>query len=126
VSDSLFDHFDATERKTIGELMAPVDTARMNAARKAAQKGIESAERNADPEWAYVAEVVIFRLPVGRTFLAEDLVPQIEAGGASTHDRKALGPAILKAARAGLIEKTGRFLPAATSHGQPKPEWRRS
>jgi hypothetical protein len=118
MTDSLFDTPQFTPGFDYGR-------ARMDAAREAARKGMEAVEAHADADWSATAYGVIEELMAGGTFLAEDLVPIIERRGPSTHDRKALGPVILKAARAGLIEKTGKYLPAASSNGQPKPEWRR-
>lgn len=37
---------------------------------------------------------------------------------------KALGPAMLKAARSKLIAKTGEYRPSTSSHLLPKPVWR--
>lgn len=47
-----------------------------------------------------------------------------EAGLERPAQPKALGPAVLAASRAGLIEKTGEYRPSRSSNMLPKPVWR--
>lgn len=46
------------------------------------------------------------------------------AGLSEPPNAKALGPVILRAAREGLMEKSGNYRPSVSSHGIPKPVWR--
>jgi hypothetical protein len=120
-SPSLFDQlFDPS----ITSPGPTVDTTRHDAARQAAQKGIESAEMNCDPEWWQSALDTIRDMPAGREFLAEEIVCALRERGIETYDNRAAGAVIRAAKSHGLIESVGAK-PAASSHGSLKYLWKR-
>jgi hypothetical protein len=113
VTDSLFDLFTIHPQP---------DTARMNQARAAAQKGIESAEINCDPEWFQSALDMIRDMPAGRQFLAEEIVCALRERGIVTHDARAAG-AVIRAAKSHKMIVSCGAKPAASSNGALKHLW---
>jgi hypothetical protein len=85
----------------------------------------ESAAAHADERWRARAEFVVRSLPPGTEFLAEDIRAELDRQGATTADNRALGGVLLDLSRRGMVELTGSFRRARTSHGAPKPLWRR-
>lgn len=113
MTDSLFDLFTIHPQP---------DTTRHDAARQAAQEGIESAEMNADPEWFQSALDAIRDMPTGRTFLAEEIVCALREKGIETHDARAAGAVMKAAASHKLCRKIG-YAPAHSSNSSPKTLW---
>ena len=78
----------------------------------AREDAIARADSNADGDWkeaAYRAVLsVAERLP---TFTADDVWDVLERSSESTHEPSALGPIFLRAAKGGLIVKTGELRP---------------
>lgn len=71
--------------------------------------GIERADEHADPEWRVSAMQGIALLArTGEPFTADDVLAYLDSVAQDTHNLSALGPVFLRAARAGLIRKTGR------------------
>lgn len=87
-------------------------------------KGMSSVDANADEEWKNAARQIILDLPLGHEFLGEDIRGMLDAAGFSVHDKRALGPVINSAHRAGYIESIG-WRNARTSNLSPKVLWRR-
>ena len=90
------------------------------------QEAIGVVDAHADHVWKVSATGHIQRMDRGHTFIAEEVVIHLAEEGLATSNAKAIGAVIQRAARAGLIVKTGHALPARTSHGSLKPEWRRA
>ena len=88
--------------------------------------GMARGEANANDEWkaaAYVALVQAARdLP---DFTTDDVIERMPAG-VTTHDLRAMGSVPVKAAKEGLIAKTGEFRKSkrATLHSSPIQVWR--
>lgn len=80
---------------------------------------------HANGTWARAVATQIASVEPGTTFLAEDIVETVAEQGFATSDLRAMGGIMLGLARKGVIVRTGRVLPARTSHGSPKPEWMR-
>ena len=80
---------------------------------------------HASGPWARAVAAKIVSLEPGTTLLAEDIVETVAEQGFQTRDRRAMGGIMLGLTRKGVIVRTGRVLPARTSHGSPKPEWMR-
>ena len=96
------------------------------AAAKAAEKGIERAHDHAEMGWVEHAHEAILRVAMRKAeFNSDDVLAEIPED-VETHDRRALGSIMRSAARAGVIEKTGRFSVTShvTSHQRPKAVWR--
>lgn len=96
--------------------------------RRAIDAGIEGATRaddHAAPEWRDEAYAAVIR--TART-LAEFTSDEVWTVGdlPQTRENRALGPVILRAQRAGVIEDTGRIrrTKQVKSHGSPARVWR--
>ena len=73
-------------------------------------ESIEQADLHADQEWRDLAYFIVGNLAdVGRWFTADDVAELIDLAGVSTGNPSALGPVFQRAARAGLIVKTGEY-----------------
>lgn len=90
----------------------------------AGQQAIDQVELHADESWKDFALLCIVNRRPGMTFMAEHIAALVNGRGYTTHDNRAMGAVIRKAARLGLIERCGAA-PARTSHGSLKPIWRR-
>lgn len=60
-----------------------------------------------------------------RRFTGDDVMNLLEERGFSTGDSRALGPAMVRAAKAGLMEKTETFQASTrrSQHGSPRRVW---
>jgi hypothetical protein len=123
MTDSLFDALIAEVTGT-GPRINRIDTTRHDAARQAAQKGIESAEMNCDAEWFQAALDAIRDMPAGREFMAEEIVCALRERGIRTYDNRAAGAVIRAAKSHKMIDSCGAK-PAASSHGSLKYLWKR-
>ena len=85
---------------------------------------IAQVEENADRAWLEAAEQIIRGLTAGTRFIGEQIVDRVTEKGFVTHDLRAMGPVMQRLRREGVIEHTGEYRPARTSHGSPKPLWR--
>ena len=92
---------------------------------EATEQGRAAVESIPDTAWSQAAESIVLSMAAGVCFLAEEIVERLERLGQPAPDRRAMGAVIQRLSRARAIERTGRHLPARTSHGSPKPEWRR-
>jgi hypothetical protein len=73
----------------------------------AKEKALEQVEENADPDWIKRARLTGARIAAELEELTAD--DFWEAGLEKPREARALGPVLLRLARAGLIEKTERF-----------------
>ncbi|MDE2101509.1 MAG: hypothetical protein KGL39_29965 [Patescibacteria group bacterium] len=106
---------------TQGDLFAPPLEEAVEAGREASEEVARG-----DKHWCHAAEVLILALDPGTCFLAEDIVERLAFVGQHPADGRSMGAVMRSLSRAHLIEKSGRHLPARTSHGSYKPEWRRA
>jgi len=88
-------------------------------------------ESNADTAWVETAAEVVEQLrlrllPAGgdgwASFTSDDVWPILDALPVETHERRALGPVIMRAKRAGLIRCTGHR-PSVRRHATMIPIW---
>lgn len=86
-------------------------------------RAIAQVEANAEPP-AWVDYAAAFIETYARSHPLVFVDDLWAAGLARPENPKALGPAILRAARSGIIEKTGDYRPSVSSHLLPKPVWR--
>ncbi len=92
-------------------LRTPLRCQQIDEARAAKDSGIARADRHANPAWKKAAYAVVLRFALrGKPFTADDIVESIPLK-VSTHQPSALGPVFLRAAKAGVIYKTGRLVP---------------
>lgn len=76
---------------------------------EARDDGIGRADAHADPEWRVAAMQGIALLArTGEPFTADEVLAYLDSVAQDTHNLAALGPLFQRAARSGLIVKTGR------------------
>lgn len=91
-------------------------------ARAQRDEGIERVERRAPASWLdYAFEFVTAYLVEHETLFVDDLWT---AGLAEPPSMRALGPIMQRAARDGLMVKTGQWRPSVRSNLSEKPVWR--
>lgn len=88
---------------------------------------VETAGRNADPEWVTTAHRVIQELADrGEHFTADDVWELLDARQVTpTHEPRALGAVLRAAKSSGLIRPTAAYLPSRRPecHGRPVRVW---
>jgi hypothetical protein len=86
----------------------------------------DTALRQVDRDWMWAtkANLWILRLDGWKTFTSEDVLAAV---GFPECDARALGPVIMRSARAGLIRKTGRYVQCSrpSRHAAPVAVWER-
>jgi len=98
-------------------------------ATKAKQEGMARSEANAEPTWA--DHMLAFVQEIARThrlFTADDVFELAYEAGVydGTHDRRAFGPVMLRAAKAGWCQKADcapRNSNRRSLHGSPRAVW---
>jgi hypothetical protein len=88
-------------------------------------KGVASAEKNADPQWKEFAwNGVLSLAKTGKPFTSDDIWAYLE-GLATTPEPKALGAVFLRAAKRKLIKPTGEFWQSKRpqAHGRRLMVW---
>lgn len=95
----------------------------MAEARRQADAAIERAYNGADPEWKAAAAWAVFYVAKNKRVFTGDDVWAV--GLPRPREPRALGPIMLRAAKKGLIRKTGRMVPSAVpkDHMNPHYEW---
>lgn len=96
------------------------------AAEEAKRVAIAQVERNMDPDWAALAEVAIMAVIArSREFTTDDVWQEL-GNATEPHERRAMGAAMLRVAKQGLIAATDRTRPSARSvcHANPKRIWK--
>lgn len=94
---------------------------RTRAARARRRDGMARADDHADSRWKIDAWTwLVAYLRSHPTFFADDVWP---AGCPRPAEARAFGPLVLRAAREGLIRKTGTFRPRTSGNLTPAPVW---
>lgn len=102
------DYAAPTDTYEAGSLFEPF-APELPPAQAAREEAIQRVEENAPPSWNREADATIRAVAArGEPFTADDLW---EAGLEKPPTPAALGPVFLRAAKAGLIRKTGRLIP---------------
>ena len=91
----------------------------------AAERGMTEVLENASPKWVTEADRIIRNLVPGTRFIGEQIVEMVKNRGFETHDLRAMGPVMRRLATEGIITKTPEYRAARSSHGSPKPVWKR-
>lgn len=107
---------------------APVRRAVLNVERATAkrQDAITRVETHADAEWKRVAlDIVKSVAELFPSFTTDKVVERLAETKAYTHEPRALGPIMQRAAKAGYITATDRFenSAAVSRHKAPKRIW---
>ena len=94
--------------------------------RQAADLAIDRVGQAADPDWLDLAAAAIKHLAETRPAFTSDQVWQQVAGASPPREPRALGVVMRRAAKAGLIEATGRWIASGrvAAHSNPKRIWR--
>ncbi len=95
--------------------------------RAAKAEAMQRVDANADGNWRATTDSVI-RMCAGRypEFTTDNVHAALVLTGAKTHEMRALGPAMSRAARRGIIEATDRYEQSLRRecHGRPVRLWR--
>jgi len=105
------------------------DNPKFNAQKSAAKRdqAMEQVEQSAEEEWKEVAyDTVIEVARVRQTFTADDVQEKLDKKPVHTHELRALGPVMLRAARDHVIEDSGTFTRTTQvkCHRMPRRIWR--
>jgi len=77
---------------------------------------------HANDHWKQLAYEAVRQLARSRQwFTTDDVWHLLAANEAATHEHRAMGPVMLRAAKAGLIAKTDRVLPTARPSANRRP-----
>lgn len=95
---------------------------------EARDEAVQRVEENTDPAWKAVAERFVHGLPVEAEFTTDRVWFHLERASVTTPEPRALGAIMLALSRAGVIEKTGRYIQTTRpkAHARPIPVWRRT
>lgn len=103
--------------------------ARRQEAEEAKRKGMAQSEQNADLDWsAYMLKAVRLTCLEQPDFTSDDVFDRQEADphAPTTHDSRAFGPIMIRAAKLGYCEHTDRVLPSRRKslHASPRAIWK--
>lgn len=96
------------------------------AAQEAKREAIARVDANMEPAWAETVEKAIVLVANKlREFTTDDVWEELD-GAVEPHERRAMGAAMLRVAKTGLIVATDRTRPSARAvcHANPKRVWR--
>lgn len=90
------------------------------------QEAMQQVYDNANEEWKTRAYLAVMRVAAKQVELTTDDVWEMIPSGVETHERRALGPIMVLAAKNGLIEKTGQWIETKreAAHQRPVALWR--
>lgn len=90
------------------------------------QEAMQRVFDHADQQWKLEAYATIVRIAKRQTELTTDDVWEAIPSGVETHERRALGPIMVLAAKNGIIEKTGQWVETKreAAHQRPVALWR--
>lgn len=95
------------------------------ASEEAKRQAIARVERNMEPDWAKMVDLAIkMVISRQREFTTDDVWDELD-GTIEPHEKRAMGAAMLRVARKGLIQATDRTRPSARAicHANPKRIW---
>lgn len=84
-------------------------------------------DEHADPDWKDVArDAIAFLATTRHEFTTDDVWAELDRHSATTHEPRALGALMRKAARQRLIAPTDRYVTStrAACHSRPVKVWR--
>jgi hypothetical protein len=95
-----------------------------DAARRARESAMGRADDHADADWKDAALDAVHAAALAhQTLTSEHVLPLIDRRF-TTHDLRALGPVLVRAAKLGWIENTGSYVKSARRHMSPLTLWR--
>jgi hypothetical protein len=96
-------------------------------AERAKQAALVRVEEHAAPGWKEYALETVKRIATGEAeFCTDRVLDELKTATVWTHELRALGPVMLRAARAGYIAPTARFVnsQSVSRHKAPKRVWK--
>ena len=87
-------------------------------------EALKSVEANADESWKDAAWQAIKAFRAGHEFVSEDVRQQLDEAGITVHDRRTLGPVLVRAAKDGLIARSQTL--HRDRYGSLKQRWIRT
>jgi hypothetical protein len=90
-------------------------------------EAVERVERNADERWKFAALTAVIYLSHRRAeFTTDDVAEFLSHTDVTTHEPRAMGAVMRRAARQGFIVATDRYRPSTRpqAHQNPKRVWR--
>lgn len=101
-------------------------------ARQAAREAMEQISENTSPAWRNAAEQAVYRTCAAKAaFLVDDVWTEFERvdgdfAYAGVHDKRAMGPLVISAAKAGWCEstKTAQHSAIVGNHGNLRTVWK--
>lgn len=90
-------------------------------------EAIDRVSANADPNWKFLAIQATRKVAMQReTFTSEHVWAELVAEGSTTHEPKAMGGILRKAAQEGICEVTERFIKSSSriNHRRPLQIWK--
>lgn len=115
------------EREALYEAERVRRRADAQAGRHARDAALLQVEEHAQPDWKERAYAIVAHLSsVLPEFTTDNVWYQLASDGMETHENRAMGAIMRKAARAGLIEPTGRYAQSSrrVCHSRPMMIWR--
>ena len=94
------------------------------AAVEARDRAMAQVEGAADDAWKAAALDAVRRAALAMPDFIVDQVWAFIPAGVSTHDSRAMGPVIMAAKKAGIIEASDAFRPSPRRHASPQRVWR--
>lgn len=98
-----------------------------DAAKRGRADGMARADEAADEDWKAAAEVAVITAAKALPLLTSDDVMRCIDPTVSTHELRAMGPVMMRAAKAGWIEKAnlpGRLSQRPSLHASPRTVWK--
>ena len=91
-----------------------------------AAEGMQRAADHADSAWLQAANRIVQQLARSQEpFTTDQVWYRLEQAGVATHEPRALGAVMRRAAKAGLVEQVGyRPTSRPEAHARPIPIWR--
>lgn len=117
----IYDENQWDQRFYPGKCIKILATKTPTEARKERDENMATVEENAGDEWQEYAIALIRSVAKAKGRFTSDEV--MEAMERKPHNTKALGPAMLQAAKLGIIRKSGDFLPSRRRHCTPIIVW---
>ena len=90
------------------------------------ERALVQVDQNAAPDWKTVALAAVKHVAqTRREFTTDDVLAILQSQPVATHEMRALGPVMRRAADAGYIAATDRFITSASvsRHRAPKRVW---
>jgi hypothetical protein len=99
----------------------------MDTGQLALDDALDRVERNADEQWLVAADYAVAKVALRKAQLtADDVWEVLDGMDVATHEKRALGPVMDRAAKDGIIANTGTYIKSrrASRHKGPVAVWK--